>query len=227
MEQRCCDEGRFVGRPCSGGLDLSSVSDLTSWVLAFPCLEDPAAVDVLHRSFVPEAQLEARRNPKRGSQYRAWADGGWLLVTPGDAVDYAFIKARVLADAARFQLRSVGLDRLWQGQGLMNDLVNEGVNCQPFGQGFLSMGPAVANFERRLLARQIHHGADPVLRWAVSNAVVRRDPAGLQKLDKERSADKIDPLVALVMALSQFERDSQAPAESAWDGSFTFISYDR
>lgn len=221
-----CDERQFQGRACSGGLDLSSVSDLTSWVLVFACQAEPEAVDILHVSFVPEAQLEARRNPKRWTQYRAWADEGHLLVTPGDAIDHGFVKARVLADCTRFNVRSVALDRLWQGQGVMADLVAEGVNCIPFGQGFLSMGPAVREFERRLLSRQLHHGADPVLRWAVSNAVVQRDPAGLQKIAKDRSADKVDPLVALVMALDRFQRDGQAEPESEWDGSVTFLRYD-
>jgi phage terminase large subunit-like protein len=205
------DESRFLHRACSGGLDLASVSDLTSWVLTFACQSDPAAVDILHWSFVPEAQLEPKRNPKHWPQYREWVSGGYLLVTPGDAVDYKFIVAHVLADAARFRIQSVAVDRLWQGQAVMTDLADAGVNVFGFGQGFLSMGPAVREFERLLLGKQLHHGRDPVLRWAVSNAVVVRDPAGLQKIDKERSAAKVDPLVALVMALDRKSRDV-APA---------------
>ncbi len=202
------DVSRFTGRRCSGGLDLGSVSDLTSLVRVFPCARIDGAVDILHRSFVPEAQLDPRRNPKRWPQYREWAAAGWLLVTPGECVDYGVIKAHVLEDAARFRVQSLALDRLWQGQQLGTELADAGVNIFAFGQGFYSMGPAVQTFERRLLARHLHHGNDPVLRWVVSNVVVRRDPAGNQKIDKEKSADKVDPVVALVMGLDRFERDT-------------------
>jgi phage terminase large subunit-like protein len=177
------------------------------WV--FPCARVEGAVDILHRSFVPEAQLEPRRNPKRWPQYREWAAAGWLVVTKGECVDYAVIKAHVLEDAARFRAQSLALDRLWQGQQLGLELADAGINIIAFGQGFLSMAPAVQTFERRLLARQLHHGADPVLRWAISNVVTRRDPAGNLKIDKEKSADKVDPVVALVMALDRCSRDVQ------------------
>jgi phage terminase large subunit-like protein len=205
-------EDRFRGRSCSGGLDLASVSDLCSLVWVFPCARVPGAADILHRSFVPEAQLDPKRNPRRWPQYRSWAAAGWLLVTPGEAVDYGFIRARVLEDASRFRVLSLAVDRLFQGQQLCLELQDEGVNLFAFGQGFYSMAPAVQTFERRLLARQLHHGGDPVLRWSVSNAVTRRDPAGNQKIDKEKSAEKVDPVVALVMALDRASRDVAPPA---------------
>ncbi len=209
---------RFRGRPCQGGLDLASVADLTSWVLTFPCLEQPRAVDVVHLSFVPAPQVDPRRNPKRWRLYREWADRGFLIVTDHESVDYSIIRARVLEDAARFDLRSVAVDRLFQGQQLANELSSEGITVVPFGQGFMSMGPAVATFERRFLAREIHHGGDPVLRWAVSNAVTITDGAGNRKIEKQKSADRVDPLVALVMALDRYERQPpQVPVGSYYE----------
>lgn len=197
-------EDACLGRPCCGGLDLASVSDLTSWVLLFPA--NGGGYQVLHRSFVPESQLDRQRNPRNWELYRRWVREGYLLATPGDAVDYAFVKARVLADCARFDVRGVGIDRLWQGQQLMTELLEEGVPCREMGQGYASMGPATKSFEKAYLDGTLHHGGDPVLRWAVRHAVVRRDPAGNQKIDKDRSQEKVDPIVALVMALDRVSR---------------------
>jgi phage terminase large subunit-like protein len=76
----------------------------------------------------------------------------------------------------------------------------------PFGQGYLSMGPAMREFLRRFQAGRIHHGGNPIVRFAVDNAVVRTDPAGNMKPDKEKSPQKIDPLVAVVMANDRYSR---------------------
>lgn len=198
------EEAALAGQVCCGGLDLASVSDLTSWVLVFPA--EDGGLQVLHRSFVPEAQLDRRRNPRNWELYQQWVAEGVLLVTPGDAVDYAAVKARVIADCRRFDVRGVNVDRLFQGQQLTQELADEGVPVLPMGQGFLAMGPAVKTFEQRYLMRQIRHGGDPVLRWAVRHAVTRVDPAGNVKIDKARSQEKVDPLVALVMALDRVSR---------------------
>lgn len=196
-------ETDLTGRVCVAGLDLSSVSDLTSWVLVAGGAD---GLDILHRSFVPEVQLDRTRNPRNWLQYQQWAAAGYLLVTPGEAVDYAYIKARVLADCSRVVVRGVNVDRLFQGQQLTQELEAEGVPIYPMAQGFLSMSPAVKALETHYLKRHLHHGGDPVLRWCVQNAVVRTDPAGNLKVDKERSQEKVDPLVALVMALDRVQR---------------------
>ena len=198
------DEGALLGRRCCGGIDLASVSDLSAWTLAFPMTDGQLAV--LVRCFVPEAQLDRQRNPKRWTTYQQWVTQGHLEVTPGDATDYGYIRARVLADCARFDVKRVHLDRLFQGQQFMQSLAEDGVPVFPMGQGFLSMGPAVKAFERRYLQRQITHGGTPLLRLAVANAVELRDAAGNQKIDKARSQEKVDPLVALVMAIDAVER---------------------
>ena len=94
------------GRWAVGGLDLASVADLTAWVIVAPCPADPEAADIWCHSFVPESQLEQSRNPRHWATYREWADLGYLTVTPGAAVDYGVVRARVLADAQRCDLRS-------------------------------------------------------------------------------------------------------------------------
>ncbi len=209
------DEAALAGRLCYGGLDLSSVSDITAWVLVFPCESDPEELQILARFWCPEARLVDVENRYR-AQYQAWADGGWLGVTSGDAVDYAFVKSQVLEDASRFQLDNLNVDRLFQGYQLSQELADEGLEVFGMGQGFYSMAAPMREFERRLLAKKLHHGGNPVLRWMADNVAVRQDPAGNLKPDKAASQGKIDGIVALVMALDRAMRH-EPPKRSAYE----------
>lgn len=203
------DEEQLAGRQCYGGLDLSSVSDITAWVMVFPDEEDPEQVEVLARFWVPEAKLQDDGN-KYQSQYQAWARDGWLRVTPGNAVDYGFVKKQILEDAERFQVVDLNVDRLFQGYQVSMELADEGLEVFGMGQGFLSMAGPMKEFERRLLAKKLHHGGNPVLRWMADNVAVREDPAGNLKPDKANSQGKVDGIVALVMALDRAMRHTGA-----------------
>ncbi len=198
-------EEKLAGRKCYGGLDLSAVSDLTAWLMMFPRDDDPEEVDVLLRAWVPEARLHDSRNRYRDS-YQAWVKQGFLAATPGDAIDYGFIKAQILADAQKFQIQDLNIDRLFNAHQVAMELAEEGLTVVGMGQGFLSMAAPMKEFERRLLARKIHHGGNPVLRWAADNVAVKKDAAGNLKPDKAKSQGKIDPIVALVMALDRAMR---------------------
>lgn len=199
------DERTLAGRECYGGLDLSSVSDLTAWVLVFPHEEDPEAVDILARFWCPEAQLTNDQNRYR-EQYQFWFKIGCLNTTPGDAIDYGFIRKQVLEDAERFRLVDLNVDRLFQSYQLSQELADEGLEVFGMGQGFLSMAGPMKEFERRLLDRKLHHGGNPILRWMAGNMAVKQDPAGNLKPDKAQSQGKIDGIVALVMALDRAMR---------------------
>jgi phage terminase large subunit-like protein len=214
------------GAVARGGLDLGSVSDLSAWILLFDCPHDPEALDVLARFWVPEAALvsasEARRrragrrpaNPN-AQLYQQWVTDGYLETTPGEVTDYDFIEAAIIEDAQRFDLRSLAIDRLFQGQAVSNHLTDEGLTVVAMGQGFLSMGAPMKEFERQWTSRRIHHGQHPILRWMAGNCEVKADPHGNLKIVKPQSHDprKVDGLVALVMALDQVTRDDEAPAE--------------
>ena len=143
---------------------------------------------------------------KYADQYRAWAKQGFLQVTPGDAVDYGFVKKCVLEDATRFKLRDLNVDRLFQGYQLSQELMDEGLTVFGMGQGFYSMAVPMREFERRLLGKKVHHGGNPVLRFMADNVAVRQDPAGNFKPDKAASQGRIDGIVALVMALDRATR---------------------
>jgi len=202
-------EEDLAGRVCYGGLDLASVSDLTAWVMVFSREGESEAVDILARFWCPEARLLDPAN-QYAAQYQAWARAGYLTVTPGDAVDYQAVKSRVLADASKFRLVDLNVDRLFQGYQLAMELADEGLKVVGMGQGFLSMAAPMKEFERRLLARGLHHGGNPVLRWMAGNVAVKQDPAGNLKPDKAASQGKIDGIVALVMALDRLMRHGDA-----------------
>ncbi|WP_051275777.1 terminase TerL endonuclease subunit [Desulfovirgula thermocuniculi] len=208
-------EEELRGRICYGGLDLSSVQDITAWVLVFPHEDDPETVDVLCRFWVPEARLHDDHNRYR-DQYRAWARQGYLKVIPGNVIDYSFIKAQVLKDAQTFRLVDLNIDRLFQSHQLAVELMEEGLTVVGMGQGFTSMAAPMKEFGRRLLARKIRHGGNPVLRWMADNVAVKQDAAGNLKPDKASSQGKIDGIVALVMALDRAMRHEQ-PRRSVYE----------
>lgn len=201
---RVSDE-TLLGRPCYGGLDLSAVSDLTAWVLAWPREEDPETLDVVARFWCPEARLTADDNRYR-EQYQGWVRDGWLTVTPGNAVDYGFVRKQVLEDASRFKLVDLNVDRLFQGYQLSQELLDEGLQVFGMGQGFYGMAGPMKELERRLLAHKINHQGNPILRWMANNLAVRQDPAGNLKPDKAESQGRIDGIVALLMALDRAMR---------------------
>lgn len=200
----------LAGRPCYAGLDLSAVRDLTALVLYFP--EDGGAV--LPYFWCPKEAIAEKEEVDR-VPYRTWAGQALIEPTPGRAIDKEFIAARLAKVASQFDLRGVAYDR-WGMAELQVILDRAGVKLPlvPFGQGFRDFGPAVDAFEGAMLARKIQHGGNPILRWNAGNAVFQTDPAGNRKLSKDRSRDKIDGLVALVMAIGLAGR-TEAPKEFA------------
>jgi phage terminase large subunit-like protein len=134
------------------------------------------------------------------------AADGWLLTTPGNAIDYDTIKAQILADAQMFQLEEVAVDRLFQGYQLSMQLADEGLTVAACGMGYMSMAGPCKEFERRLLEKQLHHGGHPVLKWMANNVAVREDPAGNLKPDKASSQGKIDGIIGILLALDRAMR---------------------
>ena len=196
-------EEDLLGRECHGGLDLGSVSDLTSFSLAFP---DEDSVKILHWAWCPEATLRATKNQYREA-YIQWARDGDLRVSDGDTIDYGQVREDILQIAEKYKLVDFNVDRLFQADQLTQELADEGMVPVPMGQGMYSMAAPMREFEDRLLSGRIKHNGDPVLRWAVNNICVKRDAAGNVKPDKgENPQAKIDPFVSLVMALERIMR---------------------
>ena len=199
----------LAGRRCWGGLDLASVRDITALVFVFP--KDGGAFDVLPFFWVPEDSVE-ERTKKDGVPYRQWVEEGYLLTTPGNVTDYNFIKAQALDLCELYQVQMIEYDRFNASQ-LVIDLTEEGVPMQPFGQGFVSMSAPTKELEKLVLEGKIHHYGNPVLAWMCGNVELKRDPAGNIKIDKGKSKEKVDGMVALAEALGGY---MSGPAESGY-----------
>lgn len=184
---------------CYAGLDLASTSDLAAYALDFP--DGQGGHDVLWRHFAPAAALRdlSRRT---GGQADVWVAQGLLTLTPGDVTDYKAIVAAMNDDRERFDIREVAFDR-WGATQLSTDLVEDGWPLIQMGQGFASMSAPTIEFLRQVKAGSYRHGGNPVARWQAGNAVTRSDPAGNLKIDKQRSPEKVDGIVASVMALDR------------------------
>ena len=193
------DPEALRGRRCVAGLDLSSTTDLTALVLYFPNEEGPS--EVLPFFWMPGDNVLQRSRSDR-VPYTVWADAGHLELTEGNIVDYAAIRERVHDLAERYDLAEIAYDR-WNATSLITQLQGDELTVVPFGQGFASMSAPTKELEKLVLGRQIAHGGHPVLRWNVSNAMVRQDPAGNYKLDRAKSRARIDGVVALAMAIGR------------------------
>lgn len=195
------DEAALAGRPCFAGMDLASTTDLATYVLVFPPDAEVSRWIVLPRFFVPEEGARIRGDRDR-VPYLQWAREGHLALTPGNVVDYAFIRQSLRDDAERFSVQEVVFDR-WNSSQLITELQDDGFTCVPFGQGFASMAAPCREFEKLVTGRQIQHGGHPVLSWCLSNTLVTRDPAGNMKPDKGKSTERIDGIVATLMGVGR------------------------
>lgn len=190
------DEAALAGRKCWGGLDLSSTLDVTALGWVFPGDSDPAA-QVLTRLWIPEENWERRVREER-APYDVWVRNGLLTLTPGNVVDYDFILHQIEQDAKIFSVQELAFDP-WNATSVTNK-VTIGERLVEFRQGYVSMNPAMKALEVAIQRRTINHGGHPALAWMADNLVVSFDPAGNMKPDKAKSTEKIDGMVALIMA---------------------------
>ena len=187
------------GCACWGGLDLSNVSDITAYVLLF---HENDRFQLLPHFWIPEEKMQEKIR-KENINYDKWVAEGYVTVTPGNVIDYDFVKADILRIVADYDLRTSAYDR-WNSSQTIIDLQNEGMECNPFGQGYGSMSAPTKEFEKLVLTGKIEHFGNPVLRWMLASTLVKTDPAGNIKPDKEKSTQKIDGIVAAIMALGEW-----------------------
>src|SRR5690606_16977606 len=185
-----------------GGLDLSETNDLTAFVMVVP----KGGVMHVHPTFWLPSEGLVERARKDRVPYDVWAEQGYLQTTPGRSVEYEYIATWLAELFQRMDLRKVAFDR-WNMRHLRPWLIKAGLTeafidnrFMDFGQGYVSMSPALRTLESLLLNEKLRHGNHPVLTMCASNAVVRSDEAANRKLDKKRSRGRIDGMVALAMA---------------------------
>jgi phage terminase large subunit-like protein len=213
------DVSRLAGRPCFGGLDLGATSDLTALVWVFPT-DDGAAFDVLLRCWAPEDSVDAL-DDRTARAATNWVKQGYLTTTPGNVTDYDYIEAAIGRDRDLFQVKEIAYDR-WNAQQIVNNLLTDGAPMVQHGQGFASMSAPTKDLQRLVLTGTtdrpvVRHGGNPLLRWTVDNFAVALDPAGNVKPDKQNASDKIDPVVALIMALGRAVASAGPAFRSAYE----------
>lgn len=198
---RAVDLDELAGERCIGALDLGSVRDLTAFALFWP---NAGVLKVW--SWCPKDNLRAREDSDR-VPYTVWAKEGYIEPTPGKATNKRIVALRLAEICSQFNPDVIAFDP-WQMEELRRIIEEEGLTLpefKSFGQGYKSMSPATKAFEGRVLNRNLISEENPLLTWALSNVALERDAAGNIKPSKERSRERIDPIVAAVMAVGLAE----------------------
>ncbi len=203
------------GRTCFGGLDLSSTTDISAFVLVFPPAGPDEPYMVLPRFWIPAASMR-RRSHDDGVPYEAWVRSGWMKTTPGDVIDYDFIVAEIDELAQAYDIGEIAFDR-WGATKMIQELQSRGMEVVQFGQGFASMSAPMKELERLVLSKRIAHGGNVPLAWMIDNVVAEEDAAGNIKPSKAKSTEKIDGVVAMVMALDRASRHDPDAAASVYE----------
>ena len=199
------DLNSLRGRVCYGGLDLSSTTDITAFVLVFPSRDDTEKFIVLPFFWIPEENL-ATRVRRDHVPYDIWQQQGYIKTTEGNVVHYGFIEAFIEELNTIYNIKEIAFDR-WGAVQMVQNLEGMGFTVVPFGQGYKDMSPASKEIMKLTLEKNISHGGNPVYRWMMDNIYIKTDPAGNIKPDKEKSTERIDGAVALIMALDRAIRN--------------------
>jgi phage terminase large subunit-like protein len=224
-KQQFADE-QLAGMECYAGLDLSKTRDMSALVLAFP--EGDEVVKLLPYFFLPE---ETARKYNHLAPFLQWEADGFLTLTPGDVIDYGFIKARFRKLAKQFQILKMGYDKTYaeeltqtleQGQTNDNgDIIEEGTGVErmELGQSIMQFANPTEEFERLVISGKLHHNGNPILTWQAGHAQCRRDANGNKKPVKPTPDDikKVDGIIAGIMAVHVAQRSVGGYYQSMYD----------
>ena len=207
------------GEKCYAGLDLASIRDLTALVLVFPRPDEQFII--LPYFFTPKdtAFIRSRRDKV---DYPTWNKNGHMELTPGNVTDYGYIKNKIYEIAEDYDLKTIAYDR-WNSSQLIIDIIDEGIPCESFGQGFVSMSQPCKEIERLVLEEKINHAGHPVLRWNMANLQMKMDAANNIKMDKAKSTEKIDGAVAMTMAIGAMMNADKDDTSTYDDNDMIFL----
>ena len=202
------------GRECWAGLDLATTFDTTALVLLFPL--DDGTFWVEPHFWIPEEN--ARQRERRDKvPYLTWQRQGHLHMTQGNVTDFDQVRADINKLAGKYRIRGVGLDP-WNSAQLGLQLQGDGVPMEQFRQGYASLSAPSKQLENWVVSGKVLHGGHPVLTWQASNVAIQTDSAaGNIKPSKSRSTERIDGIVALVMAIGLWQKATAPPPEQNWD----------
>lgn len=189
----------FKGKDCIVGLDLATTTDLAAACLLF---REEGKYSAFPHFWLPESAL-GKRERENLMRLDHWAHSGLITLTPGDVIDYAVIREQINQWSEHYNVKEVAIDP-WNATQIATDLQGDGFEVVYVRTGFASISAATKEFEKIVLAKTIQHAGHEVLDWNVNNIAVATDPSGNLKPDKNRSAEKIDGAVSLILALARY-----------------------
>jgi phage terminase large subunit-like protein len=195
-------EETLTGCQCYAGMDLSASQDITAVVYCFPPEKKKGIYRFVYRFFIPGDNIVDRERRDK-VPYSYWIEKGYIIPTPGDVVDYDFIEDQILIDSEKFKIQEIAYDP-WKAQEVVNHLQEVGFPMVEIFQRYSGMAPPTDTFEKKVLAKEIAHGDNPVMKWMVSCTEVKSDRQGNimpMKPQRDRTGKRIDGVVASIMAL--------------------------
>ena len=193
----------LLGKPCYGGLDLASTTDICAFVLAFPYQRGEKTAYRLKARFWLPRETALKKHQREGAKFLEWDKAGLLTLTEEDVIDYAWIRHAINQDAKQFDLQEIAFDP-WNATQIATQLAEEDdLKMIAFRQGFISMSEPSKEFERLVVSGLLEHGDNEILNWMAGNVAARTDPHGNIKPDKQASGEKIDGIVGGVMAVGR------------------------
>jgi phage terminase large subunit-like protein len=187
----------FRGAECTIGADLSSKLDLTSVTFEFKTNDD---YYILSHSFMPEGRLREKML-KDNVPYDMWANDGWITLTDGDVIDYEFVENYIDDTVKKFGLISKELcSDPWNATQFMQNMEAKGYTTIEIRQGVQTLGAPTKDFREKVYQKRVKHNGNPVLTWAMGNAVTRQDANENIMLDKSKATQRIDPAAATLNA---------------------------
>lgn len=194
------------GKRCYGGLDLASTKDLAAFVLYFP-----ETHSVLPFFYTPKESIE-KRSMSDNVAYQAWERDGYLTATEGNVIDYDVIRAKINELGETYEIAEIGYDPHLSA-GIVTDLQQDGFTVVPVRQTMTSLSAPTKELERLVLKGDLRHGSQPVLTWCASNVIIETDVNANIRPNRRRSKEKIDGIIALIIALSRsiLQREEETP----------------
>lgn len=195
-------EERYLGKPCYAGYDASSTQDLTSLVLFFPPLDDYPYWQIKSYFYCPMYTVN-EKTKKDAVHYDLWVKQGYITTTPGNSVDYSFVKKDILDASKKYDLREVGYDP-WNTSQVANELYNdENIPMVDMRQGVKTLSEPSKTLLKMILNDKIRNDSNPVMRWCADNVVVISDANENIRPVKDKSTGRIDGIVALIEAVGR------------------------
>ncbi len=196
------DEKELEGRICYSGLDLSTINDLSALIHVFPPDNEGEKYKILCRFWMPQDNI-IKRVKTDSVKYGQWADKGFIIPTPGNVIDYRWIRHAINEDTKKYQVKEIAYDPANAMQLVLQLQDEDGLIVFPIAQTWGKMTEPSKALEVMMLGRQLAHNGHPVLRWMAGNVMVHYGPSGNYKPDKRASKEKIDGIIALILALNR------------------------